>query len=85
MYRVRGAIYCARGLFRTFLLKLEAINLNTIQISAVVLNLGTNGRPQGATLLYTTCEARKSVYSRVAPCGRPLRICEAFFLFEHYC
>ncbi len=41
-----------------------------------------NGRPQGATLLYPfACDARRVVYSRVAPCGRPsvysviLRLC----------
>ena len=33
-----------------------------------------DGRPQGATLLYDVgaCFVRHVVYSRVAPCGRPL-------------
>ncbi len=31
-----------------------------------------DGRPQGATLLYDPSWATPTVYSRVAPCGRPL-------------
>ena len=41
---------------------------------------GTNGRPQGATLLYTTCVACNKGYSRGAPCGRPLVSCQEMAL-----